>query len=207
MTAATSESSASPTKIDVSELPSFAFGSRSSMFWGTVCLCLIEGTALAMLFASYFYLRGNFEEWPPSNRIPPIAGSISTLVLVASIAPFWMARRAARTLDLKRTRRWHLIATIVAVIAISLRAFEISSLPFKWTENAYASVVWASIGLHTLDFLVEVGEVIMLTALLYKGPVEEKHFEDIEVNALFWGFLVLVWLPFAGVFYIDGAIR
>jgi cytochrome c oxidase subunit III len=205
MTAAVSKSPA--LEIDVSDLPSHAFGSRSSVFWGTVCLCLIEGTALAMLFASYFYVRGNFYEWPPSNRIPPIAGSISTFVLVASIVPVWLTAKAARTLDLGLTRRWQLIATLVGMVALALRAFEITSLPFRWTENAYASVVWTAIGVHTADFLLEAGEMVLLTAILYRGPVEEKHFEDIEVNALFWIFLVLLWVPFAGVFYIDGAIR
>jgi heme/copper-type cytochrome/quinol oxidase subunit 3 len=118
-----------------------------------------------------------------------------------------MTAKVAKTLDLKRTRRWQLVSTLVGAAGLALRGWEIHALPFQWTENAYASVVWGSIGFHTIDFVAEMGEMVVLTALLFKGPVEDKHFEDVQVNAFFWAFLVLVWLPFAGVFYIDGAIR
>jgi len=195
------------TELDVSALKSYAFGARSTLFWGVLVLCLIEGTALALLFMSYFYVRGNFYEWPPSDRIPIAPRTACTTVLALSIVPMVLTGRAARKLDLRATRKWQLISTVVGAVTLALRAWTIASLPFAWSENAYASVVWSSIGFHTLDFVAEMGEMLVLTALLFKGPVEEKHFEDVEVNALFWTFLVLVWLPFAGVFWIDGAIR
>jgi heme/copper-type cytochrome/quinol oxidase subunit 3 len=194
-------------EVDVSALPMYAFGARSPVFWGTAILCCIEGTALALLFTSYFYLRENFLEWPPSARIPLVGGSISTAVLVSSLLPTWLTSKAARTLDAKRTRRWQTISTVVGAIGLALRAWEIHALPFQWTENAYASVVWCSIGLHTVDFVAEMGEMFVLSAIFWRGPLEDKHFEDVQVNAFFWIFLVLVWLPFAGVFYVDGAIR
>jgi cytochrome c oxidase subunit 3 len=193
--------------VDVSALKTHAFGSRSTLFWGTACLCLIEGTALALLFTSYFYVRGNFYEWPPSDRMPAVVGSIATATLVASLVPMAMTAKVARTLDLERARRWQLVSTLVGAAGLAMRAWEIHALPFQWTENAYASVVWGSIGFHTVDFVAEMGEMVVLTALLFKGPVEDKHFEDVQVNAFFWAFLVLAWLPFAGVFYVDGAIR
>jgi heme/copper-type cytochrome/quinol oxidase subunit 3 len=205
MTAAAAPSA--PITLDVSKLKNHAFGSRSTLFWGVMLLCLIEGTALALLFTSYFYVRGNFYEWPPSDRTPSLVGAVATAVLLASIVPMVLTGRAARDMDLARTRRWQIISTLVGAVALGLRAWEIHALPFSWSENAYASVVWGSIGFHTVDFVAEMGEMIVLSALLSKGPVEDKHFEDVEVNAFFWAFLVLVWLPFAGVFYIDGAFR
>jgi heme/copper-type cytochrome/quinol oxidase subunit 3 len=204
----TAESLSSPQiEIDVSALKTHAFGSRSPMFWGTALLCCIEGTALALLFTSYFYLRENFYHWPPSGRIPPLGGTISTAVLVASLFPMWKTAKWARTLELGPTRRWQTISTIVGVLGLALRAWEIHALPFDWTENAYASVVWGSIGFHTLDFVAEMGEMFVLSAILWRGPLEEKHFEDVQINAFFWAFLALAWVPFAALFYIDGAIR
>jgi heme/copper-type cytochrome/quinol oxidase subunit 3 len=207
MTAAASKAPTQLVEIDVSELKSFAFGQRSTLFWGTALLCLIEGTALALLFTAYFYVRGNFYEWPPSARIPPLVGVLSTVTLVLTLVPMRLTAKAARTMDLARTRRWQIISTVLGAVALGLRAWEMHDIPFLWTENAYASIVWTSIGFHTVDFIVELGESIVLCAILLKGPLEKKHFEDIEVNAIFWAFLVLIWLPFAGVFYLDGAIR
>jgi cytochrome c oxidase subunit 3 len=194
-------------EIDASALKTYAFGSRSPMFWGTALLCCIEGTAMALLFVSYFYLRENFKLWPPSGRIPSLAGSISTGVLLSSLLPIWLTGEAAKTLDMGRTRRWQTISTVVGAIGLALRAWEFHALPFNWSDNAYASVVWTAIGFHTVDFTAEMGEMLVLSAILWRGPLEDKHFEDVQINALFWLFLVLAWLPFAGVFYIDGAIR
>jgi cytochrome c oxidase subunit 3 len=195
------------TRIDVSALKTYAFGSRSPMFWGTALLCCIEGTAMALLFTSYFYLRENFDQWPPSGRLSSIGGSISTGILLSSLLPMWLTGEAAKTLDVNRTRHWQTISTMVGAVGLALRAWEIHALPFDWTENAYASVVWSSIGFHTVDFVAEMGEMIVLSAILWRGPLENKHFEDVQINAFFWMFLVLAWLPFAGVFYIDGAMR
>jgi cytochrome c oxidase subunit III len=193
--------------VDASGLQRYAFNRRSVLFWGIVCLCLIEGTALALAFVTYFYVRPNFNVWPPSHRMPLVAGSIATVGLLATLYPMWKTGRAAKTLDLKTTRRWQLVSTVVGAIVLALRAWEIQAIPFEWTENAYASSVWFAFGLHTVDFVAEMGEMIVLTTLLFRGPLESKHFEDIEVNAIFWAFLVVAWLPFACVFYIDGAIR
>lgn len=194
-------------RIDVSELRSFAFGSRSTLFWGTACLCMIEGTALALLFMSYFYVRGNFDEWPPSAAMRPLPGALSTAVLAASLVPMTLTGRAARDLDLARTRRWQIASTMIGAVGLALRAWELHSLPFLWTENAYATIVWVALGIHTVDYVAEMGEMVVLSVLFVKGPIEDKHFEDVEVNAFFWAFLAIAWLPFAGVLYTDGAPR
>jgi cytochrome c oxidase subunit 3 len=203
----TSASPVSVPTIDVSALKTYAFGSRSPLFWGTLLLCCIEGTALAILFTSYFYLRQNFDDWPPSARMPPLVGGVATGLLAASLVPMVMTAKVARTMDLRRTRLWQLISTAVGGAALAARWWELRSIPFDWTENAYASVVWASAGFHTVDFIAEMGEMLVLSAMLFSRHREEKHFEDVYVNAVFWAFLVLVWLPFAGVFYLDGVLR
>ncbi len=193
--------------VDVAGLKTYAFNRRSVLFWGIVCLCMIEGTALMLAFVTYFYVRPNFNVWPPSHRLALVPGPLVAIGLLATLYPMWRTAAAARTLDLVTTRRWQLLSTIGGALVLALRWWEIDALPFSWSDNAYASTVWFATGLHTADFVAEMGEMFVLTALLYTGPLEEKHFEDIEVNAVFWAFLVFMWLPFAGVFYVDGGLR
>src|SRR3954467_4974509 len=50
--------------LDVSQLPSFAFGARGLMWWGTMGVIAIEGTVFALAIMAYFYLRANSDEWP-----------------------------------------------------------------------------------------------------------------------------------------------
>ena len=195
------------TTLDVSALPSAAFGKRNPVWWGTVLLALIEGTTFAIMFVAYLYVRGNFDVWPPSGRIHPAPGITLLATLTASLVPMWLCRKAALDFDLGRTRLWLLAGTILSVVAIPLRIWEIAALPFLWDENAYASIVWSTIGLHCIEGAAGVLENVLLTVLLFTGPVEKKHFGDIEANVLFWAFIVLVWWPFALLFMIDGAIR
>jgi cytochrome c oxidase subunit I+III len=201
------EAAARPPVIDVSELPTVAFGRRSPIWWGVVLLIAIETSTLAVLFLAYLYVRGNFEFWPPSTRIDPLPGALCAGTLVASLVPMWFCRKAALEMNRRRTRRWLLVGTVVSAIAVPLRVWQIDALPFPWDENAYASIVWTTIGMHCIEGAAGVLENILLTYLLYRGPLEKKHFEDVETNAVFWAFVVLVWVPFAVLFGIDGAVR
>lgn len=72
---------------------------------------------------------------------------------------------------------------------------------------AVASVVWTTYGMHTVELGASVHESLVMGAVLYRRPVEDKHHEDVEVTALFWWFANVVWIPFAALFYIDGAMR
>ena len=63
-----------PRTLDVSHLPNYAWDERSPLWWGNLLLTLIESTTLLIMFASYFYIRMNYQEWPPPkvDVIPPI---------------------------------------------------------------------------------------------------------------------------------------
>jgi cytochrome c oxidase subunit III len=193
--------------IDVSHLPGFGFGRRSALFWGTLLFTAIETTALAILFASYLYVRGNFDEWPPSSELELTPGLVTTGLMLASCVPMHLSLLSARKLALRPTRRWMAIAVGLGALACAARAWEIHALPFRWTENAYASVVWTTYGFHTTELVASVLESAVMVAVFLIGPVEEKHYEDAEVTGLFWYFANLVWLPFGALFYVDGATR
>jgi heme/copper-type cytochrome/quinol oxidase subunit 3 len=196
----------SPLVLDVSSLPRHALGLRSSLWWGTVLLIAIESTCFAVLLNAYFYVRNNFREWPPDEHLRRLPGTISLLVLLLTLVPTIAYRRAACAHDLTRTRRALLLATIVSFASVAVRAWEIHAVPFLWTGSAYASVVWGSLGMHTLEIVTGSVESAFLCVVLWRRRLELKTFEDVEAGALFWFFSVLVWLPFAVVFYLDGLL-
>jgi cytochrome c oxidase subunit 3 len=123
---------------------------------------------------------------------------------VSTLVPGWLSWRAACREQFRRMRFWWIVSTLLSAAASGARAWEIHALPLPWTSNAYASLVWMSIGFHTLDWVAGVLESIFLCAVLFRERVELKTFEDIESSAAFGFFGVLVWLPFAALFYLDG---
>ena len=106
--------------VDVSRLAPGGFGNRSLMYWGTLGLCLIEGTAFALTIGAYFYLRTRNPQWPPDGIAPPslLWGTLNTVILVASGIPNHLAKKAAEHVDLRGVRLWMSVC-IAFAIAVS----------------------------------------------------------------------------------------
>jgi cytochrome c oxidase subunit 3 len=200
-----SASEAAPRVLDVSGLPNHAFGNRAPLWWGVLLLVAIESTAMGLLLVSYFYLRGNYAVWPPVpiGRSAFRLAAAQAVLLGLSYAPMVLSVRAARGQRRAATNVWLLLATLLGAAMLVARGFEIGRIPFRWDANAYGSIFWMTFGLHGAHVLTGVLENAMLVALLCKGPVEEKHFGDVEASALLWYFAVLEWAPGFTILYLE----
>ena len=192
-----------PRTLDVSALPPGAFGPRALTFWGPLGIVIIEGTAFGLAVGAYFYLATRLPSWPPAGVSPPDLrwGTINTLVLLASMVPNELARRAAEKIDLRRVRIWLAVCLVFAVAFNVIRIFEFRHLNVWWNRGAYASIVWMLLGLHSTHIVTDFLDSAVLAALMFVGPVEEHRFVDVEENAVYWYFVVLAWLPIYGVIY------
>jgi cytochrome c oxidase subunit III len=188
--------------LEIGHLPTFAFGHRSLMWWGTVGLMAIEGTAFALAVMTYFYLRSHASVWPMS-LLPPdlIWGNLNTLIMVASIVPNYFAKRAAERLDLPAVRFWMVLCMLFALAFLGVRVLEFGALNTHWDSDAYGSIVWMLMGLHTTHLVTDAYDSLVLTVLMHTGPVEGKRFVDVSENAAYWYFVVLSWLPIYAVVY------
>jgi heme/copper-type cytochrome/quinol oxidase subunit 3 len=189
--------------LDVSTLPPGAFGYRTLTFWGTLGIVVIEGTAFALAIGMYFYLVTRFPEWPPDGVAPPDLtwGTLNTLVLLASMVPNELARRAAEHVDLGAVRIWMVVCLVFAAAFNAVRAYEFAHLNVSWDRDAYGSIVWLLLGLHTVHIITDFLDSAVLAVLMFTGPVEEHRFVDVEENAVYWYFVVIAWLPIYGVIY------
>jgi heme/copper-type cytochrome/quinol oxidase subunit 3 len=189
--------------LDVSRLPAVASGPRTTIWWGVVLLLTIEGTMFGLLVATYFYLRMDFTEWPPLGTPPPdlLAGSLNMVLLMGSLWPMSIAHRAA--LAERRRPIWISLAICIAIGIVSffLRAREFTAMHCRWDTHAYGSVVWTTLGMHTGHLIASTLENVLLALLMRAGPVERKHFVDVNVNAIYWYFVVLAWLPIYLIIY------
>lgn len=202
--AAVREDGAAPAlMLDVRHLPSFGFGHRSLMWWGTMCLILIEGTVFAIAAMMYFYLRSLTARWP-LNAAPPelLWGTANTVILLVSMWPNQLAKQAADRQQRARARLWLIVCLLFAVVFLVLRGFEFAALNVSWYTNAYGSVVWLLLGLHTTHLITDAIDTAVLGVLLFTGPFEGKRFVDVSENALYWYFVVLSWLPIYAVIYL-----
>lgn len=194
--------------IDMSDAPIASFGAREPLWWGVVFLIVIEAVAFGLLLATYFYVRGNFEVWPPTDPGDRARwlGAAGCVVLVLGSVAMVFVNRAARRLDLRGTRRPLILATLLSIVFVVLRAYELEALHFDWDDHAYGSVVWMTLGMHTLHGLTGVLENVVFVVLFFRGPVEKKHYLDADLDSLYWHFIVAWGLVLFAIFYFEGVL-
>lgn len=191
-----------PGDIDVSDLPTYAFGSRMTTWWGTLGFCALEGMGFALAAAAYLFLRVNGSEWPLDAGPPKLLwGTLVLLVMLLSLWPNLMAGRNAKAEKLGPVRRDLVIMCLIGVLLLVLRWFEFAALDPTWDRNAYGSIIWVLLGLHTAHILTDLGDTIVLTVLMFTRHGHGKRFSDVEDNAFYWNFVVITWVVLYGLLY------
>jgi heme/copper-type cytochrome/quinol oxidase subunit 3 len=196
--------------IDVSDLPSHEFDTYDPVWWGNNLLLAIETSMFMILITTYFYLRQNFSLWPPPvaqltatlRPLPQLVyGTFNTALLLISLVPMVVTDISARR-DNKLLSQIGLVLGIgFGVTAIVLRGFEFSAIYFRWDSNAYGSIVWFLLGMHLLHLTVMTVEAIMLAIWIFTREYDMKHRVDIVTLAIYWYWVVGIWLLIYGVVY------
>src|SRR5688500_4319330 len=93
-------------EIDASKLPDSAMDAEAPLWWGNLLLILIETTTMALLIATYFYVRRNFWEWPPPrvdagppmrDPVPELGyATVNMILLLVSCVPMYLTDQSAR---------------------------------------------------------------------------------------------------------------
>ena len=203
MTSARDVAGADGPPLDVTRLPNHAFGHQSLMWWGTLGVMAIEGMAFALTVMMYFYIWTRVDAWPPDALPPDLRWGLLNLgIIVISVLPNHITKRAAERYDLRIVRIGMLVCLAFGVAFIAVRALEFTTLNVSWDTNAYGSAVWLLLGLHTTHLITDVLDSVVLAVLMFTGPLEKSRFVDVSENAMYWNFVVAAWLPLFAVLYV-----
>ena len=183
---------------NVAALPTHKFGPSSLTWWGIMGYMVIEGAGFGLAFAAYFFLMGHEQGWPPEGRLPPnlLAGTLFTIVILLSEIPNTMIKKAAHEHDVATVRRLMPVIVAIGAVLLVIRGFEFNSLNVLWTENAYGSIIWALLLLHTAHIGTDWVDTIVLW-LLMRTPLayEGRRLVDTDENSLYWRYVWLLWIP------------
>jgi heme/copper-type cytochrome/quinol oxidase subunit 3 len=188
---------------DLSKLPLHGMGTASMTWWGTLAFMLIEGTGFALVVAVYFYLMSLSTTWPIDASPPDLLpGTLVTLILIASLVPNVLVSRWAERQDLRKVRIGMVVMSILGILPLIVRIFEFPALKVNWDSNAYGSVIWTLLGLHTTHILTDLVDTVVLAALMFtRHGDNRRRFGDVQDNAMYWNFVVATWLPIYGCIY------
>ena len=182
--------------LDCSQLPLHGPSTASLSWWGNLGYMLIEGCGMALVIGVYFYLEAIAPEWPLGASPPDLGpGSWIAGLLVASLVPNYFLTKWAKAGNLRKMRFGIVFIALLGVGLLVLRGFEFRVLNVSWDSNAYGSVVWLLLGLHTAHLLTDVIEWFVLGAVMFSRHGDNKRrFGDVQDNTLYWTFVVVSWL-------------
>jgi cytochrome c oxidase subunit III len=176
---------------DVSDLPTYGYGEKAPLWWGMQFFMIIEGLGFIFGAAVYLYLYNQNETWPLGPQLKLLWPSIFVSLMLLSEIPNTWLKKKAKEADLKNVILGMVVMSTIGIIALGIRAFELHDLNIvRWDANAYGSINWVLIGLHTAHLLTDLAETIVMTVSLFIGPVDMRRFTEVVDNQDYWHFIV-----------------
>jgi heme/copper-type cytochrome/quinol oxidase subunit 3 len=173
------------------------------MWWGTLGFIALEATGFALAGAMYLYLAHIGQQWPNGAPLPDFwPGTIVTIILLVSYVPNYFASMWARNHDVGKVRLAMVVMTLFGIAPLVVRIFEFPAVKVMWDANAYGSIVWLLLGLHTSHLITDLGDTVVLTVLMFtRHGTVGKRLSDVSDNATYWNFVIASWLPIYVLIY------
>jgi cytochrome c oxidase subunit 3 len=187
---------------DISGLDKHGSGSRLVTFWGTLGFMSLEGMGFVLAAGAFLYLGWHDPTWaqgaPPQELLWP---SIFTAILVLSLIPNYVLAKRAQAHDNGTVRALLVLMSLIGTIAVAVRLYEFTQLNIGWYTNAYGSLIWVLLGLHTTHLITDLGDTVVLTVMFFTKHCPTRRFSDADENGMYWNFVVIAWLPLYVLLY------
>jgi len=190
---------------DLRSLPTQPGGRSSPEIAGISSLIVIEAVVFIGMIASYFHLRLQNAEWPPPGVEEPelLLASLNTVLLVLTAVPAVISVRALRGGRAGPARIALPIGVAMLVAFGAIKVYEYWDKAHLALEHAYGSMILLMTGLH----LVHVTAVVLKTGVVWvylrQRRIEPRRAAPLQANALYWYFVILVWLPLYATIYLS----
>lgn len=125
-----------------------------------------------------------------------------TVLILLSEIPNTVIKKAAADYDVATIRKLLPLIVVIGVILFVIRGFEFNSLHVMWYDNAYGSILWALLILHTSHIATDWVDTVVLWRLMLTPHGEDpRRIVDTDENSLYWRFVWLTWIPIYTLIY------
>ena len=170
--------------------------------------CMFFGS----LIATYLVLKGKSVVGPfPEDVFSIPVTSVSTFVLLMSSMSMVMAYAALTRGNLKVFRIWLAATTIMGMTFLAFQTFEFRDFAqhgLTPKTNLFGSTFFTLTGFHGAH--VTIGVIWLLSLLFHSfrpGQVTAERHLDVDLAALYWHFVDIVWIVIFTVVYLFGVFE
>ena len=171
---------------------------------GMVLFIASEVMFFGGLFAAYFNIRADADEWPPAGleHLHAKLPAIFTVVLVLSSVTMHMGVLAIRRGNTKALARWVGITLFLGLVFLAGQIYDYSTLEFTIRDGVYGSTFYTLTGFHGAHVF---GGAIYLFIVLIRtlgGQFSKAHHAAVEGATMYWHFVDAVWIALFFVLYV-----
>jgi cytochrome c oxidase subunit 3 len=204
-----SESVAAPRPITVS-LYEIGDDSPSAMNCGRIgmfCLIIAESAIFTIFVVAYLFYLGRSLSGPTPRDVLEVP-VVNTICLLSSSATISMAVRSLRNGQKTSFAAWW-----SATLALGIEFLAGTGLEWKHliqdrgltiSTNLFGTTYFALVGLHAAHVLVGLALLLVVLLLAFRKAVGTEHAERVEVLALYWHFVDVIWIVVFAVVYLVG---
>ena len=131
-----------------------------------------------------------------------------SICLLSSSLTIWLSERAIHRGRVKAFGLWWALTFILGAVFLAGTGLEWHKLIYQdgltIRTNLFGTTFYSLVGLHASHVII--GLIALLTVLLFTitGHVKQEHADRIQVLALYWHFVDVVWVVVFTVVYIIG---
>ena len=134
--------------------------------------------------------------------------SVSTFVLLMSSLAVVMSLTALQRGDIGGFRRWLSVTCILGLTFLGFQVFEFNAFAHEGLTprtNMFGSTFFTLTGFHGAHVTLGVVWLASIVVASFFGKVRQRTSLDLEIAALYWHFVDIVWIVIFGVVYLIGA--
>lgn len=174
---------------------------------GTLIFLMAGLMFFAGLIGGYLVYRFSGQAWPLPGlpALPVRLAGFNTLVILASSLVLARGVRAMRNLDAVGMRRGLVAAAVLGSAFLLLQMVQWSFLlrhGLSFAGTTYGSIVYAVTGAHALHATVGVIWLVVMAARQREVWVSDSRQRQVEVCAMFWHFVGLLWVGLYATLYL-----
>ena len=170
------------------------------VFLGSDCLFF------ASLIATYMVYRGQSLNGPyPVDIIDVPLTTISTFVLLMSSFAMVQALAATNANNQRGIRIWLFVTIILGTIFIAFQAYEFNAFKNEGLTlgaNLFGATFFTLTGFHGAHVTLGLIWLIALLILGFKGRLSPATSLAVEIAALYWHFVDIVWIVIFTLLYL-----
>ena len=184
-----------------------------------------------LFFSGLFVAYGIYRSWYPemfkaaSHQLDKIMGGCNTIVLLFSSFTAAMAVRSAQLGKKKATGNFILVTILCACMFLVIKYFEYAhkfhagllpgrffhphvahlvpgSPPLAANTGSFFSSYFMMTGVHGVHVLVGIGVLIWILIRNLRGDFSKEFFTPVDIVALYWHLVVLVWIYLFPLLYL-----